>query len=89
MRTIEIEWDEENIDHIWSHIVEPDEVEEVIRGRHHFQKGAHGTHYVYGQSYSGRYLFIVLSKKPSGRFRVVTARDMNNAERKRFSKQIR
>ena len=33
MRNIEIEWDEENIDHIWSHIVEPDEVEEVIMSK--------------------------------------------------------
>ena len=84
MRKLEIEWDEESVDHIWDHYVEPDEVEEVIRGRYIFRKGARGTHYVYGQTYGGRYLFIVLRKKPSGRFRVVTARDMNNSERRQY-----
>jgi uncharacterized DUF497 family protein len=89
MRKIEIEWDEESIEHIGAHDVEPEEVEEVVQGRYFFQKGARGTHYAYGQSDSGRYLFVVLRKKPLGRFRVVTARDMNGAERKRFSKQMR
>jgi len=89
MRKIEIEWDEENVEHIWSHDVEPEEVDEAVKGRYLFQKGRHGTHYVYGRSDSGRYLFVVLRKKLLGRFRVVTARDMNEAERKRFSKHVR
>jgi len=89
MRNIEIEWDENSVDHIWSHHVEPEEVEESLRGRYVLRKGAHGSYYVYGQSYGGRYLFIVLGKKSSGHFRVVTTRDMNDAERRRFAKQIR
>ncbi len=44
MRKIEIEWDEDSIDHIREHYVEPEEVDEAVQGRYLFQKGRRGTH---------------------------------------------
>ena len=87
MRRISIEWDEDSTDHIWNHQVEPEEVEETLEGRHVFRRGRGGTYYVLGRSDSGRYLFVVLARKPSGNYRVVTTRDMTTAERQWFRKR--
>ena len=89
MRRIEIEWDEDSISHIWRHRVEPEEVEETLEGRYIFRRGRDGTYYVLGQSKSGRYLFVVFARKPSGRYRVVTARDMTEPERRWFKRKAR
>ena len=89
MRRISIEWDEDSIDHIWKHHVEPEEVEETLEGRHFFRRGRGRTYYVLGRSESGRYLFVVLSRKPSSNYRVVTARDMTTAERQWFRKRVK
>jgi hypothetical protein len=43
MRRIGIEWDEDSIDHIWNHQVEPEEVEETLEGRYVFRRGRGGT----------------------------------------------
>lgn len=88
MPKISIEWDEDSIDHIWKHHVEPEEVEETIEARHVFRRGRGGTHYVLGRNESGRYLFIVLARKPSRNYRVITARDMTTAERQWFRKKV-
>ena len=82
MRRINIEWDEDSIDHIWRHHVEPEEVEETLEGRYTFQRGRGRAYYILGRSGSGRYLFVVLARKPSGNYRVVTARDMTSTERR-------
>jgi uncharacterized DUF497 family protein len=81
MQRINIEWDEESIEHIWRHRVEPEEVEEVLRGRYIFRRGRDGTYYVFGRSGNGRYLFVVLSLITRSYYRVVTARDMTSSER--------
>jgi uncharacterized DUF497 family protein len=89
MRLIEIEWDEESINHIWRHHVEPEEVEETLEGRYIFRRGREGTYYVLGRALSGRYLFTVLGRKQSGTYRVVTARDMSLAERQWFRRKVK
>ena len=89
MRRIIIEWDEDSIDHIWKHHVEPEEVEETIEGRHFFRKGREGTYYVLGRSDGGRYLFVVLARKPSRNYRVVTSRDMTAVERRSFRRKVK
>lgn len=83
-------WDERNIDHIARHQVEPEEVEEVcfskpliLRARGKRQK----LYYVLGQTGSGRYLFIMLRYFGKGQARVITARDMDDSERQRFSRR--
>ncbi len=65
MQRITIEWDEDSVDHIWKHHVEPEEVEQTIEGRYVFRRGRGGTYYVLGHGESGRYLFIVLARNPS------------------------
>lgn len=89
MRRIIIEWDEDSIDHIWKHRVEPEEVEESMEGRHVFRKGREGTYYVLGRSDSGRYLFVVLARKPSRGYRVITTRDMTTVERQWFRRKVK
>jgi len=84
MKSIIIEWDDRSIDHIGCHQVEPEEVEEVIKGRHLLNKGKHGSRYIFGQTEAGRYLFIIIARKSSGYYQVVTARDMTTSERKRY-----
>lgn len=87
MRRITIEWDEDAIEHIWRHRVEPEEVEEVLQERYIFRRGRGGTYYVLGRGESGRYLFVVLSRKSSGYYGVVTARDMTTTEQRFFRKK--
>jgi uncharacterized DUF497 family protein len=69
------------------HQVSPPEVKAVCAGMHFAWTGRQGTHYLLGQTKSGRYLFVVLTHKGHGVFRVATARDMTEAERKRFKKR--
>ena len=89
MRRISIEWDEDSIDHIWKHQVDPEEVDETIENRHVFRRGRGRRYYVLGRSHSGRYLFIVLARKPTGNYRVITTRDMTTAERQWLRKKMK
>ena len=89
MRRITIEWDEDAIEHIWRHHVEPEEVEETLQGRYLFRRGRGGTYYLFGRSESGRYLFVVLSRKTNGHYRVVTARETTSSERQWFRKKVK
>ena len=78
------EWDIKNTGHIAQHAVTPEEAEEacshnplVLRSRYH-------RYLVLGETDSGRYLTVVIQPKPAGIVRVITARQMNNAERQRY-----
>lgn len=77
-------WDEENIEHIADHGVEPYEAEEAIDNAILVRKVALGKYIAFGQTDYGRYLIVVFAPKPNQRLRVVTARDMTPAEKKRF-----
>jgi uncharacterized DUF497 family protein len=48
------------------------------------RSGKDKLHYVFGRSYSGRILFIVVRFTREGEARVITARDTNEWERKYF-----
>lgn len=89
MRRITVEWDQDSIDHIWRHRVEPEEVEETLQERYIFRRGRGGTYYILGRSGSGRYIFLVLARKPTGNYRVVTARDMTSTERRWFRGKVK
>jgi uncharacterized DUF497 family protein len=89
MRRIDIEWDQDSIEHIWRHHVGPEEVEETLQGRNAFRRGRGGTYYILGRSGRGRFLFVVLSRKPSGYYRVVTAREMSSTEQKWFKRKVK
>jgi uncharacterized DUF497 family protein len=81
-------WDEYAIDHIANHNVTPDEVEEVaFEGSPYIRKGRGGRRYLYGKTIGGRYLFIVYVTTGRGKARVITARDMDDKERRHYLKR--
>lgn len=87
MRISSLEWDKKNIAHIAEHGVAPEEVEEVFNDTPVFLKGKKKYYYCYGQSISGRYLFIVFVRKARGLARVITARNMTNKDIKYYKKR--
>lgn len=80
-------WDQQNIEHIAAHGVDTDEAEDVCYGSPLIQRTGEGKHSLLGQTAEGRYLFVVVAHKGGGIFRVITARDMNESERRRFAKR--
>ncbi len=75
-------WDEWNIDHIAKHHAEPEEVEEVCKGRNVFNKWKNKTYRVIGQTGDGRYLTIFLAPGVRQSYYPVTARDSTEKEKK-------
>lgn len=92
---LEPEWDDNNIEHIARHGVEPEEVEEivyedcypswVVRVRH---RGVRETRWmVFGQTCAGRYLLAIIAPYLSrGVWRTVTAWDMERQTRRRYQR---
>jgi hypothetical protein len=84
-------WTEDNEEHIWSrHGVVPDEVEQVVNTRPRWvAKGRANTELIYGTTAAGRCLLVVLSEAADGRDYVITARDMDDDERRAFRRKAR
>ena len=92
-RRLEAEWDEDNVEHISRHGVEPEEVEEIVyedcypswivhvrRRRSRESRWA-----VFGQTCAGRYLLAVVAPYPQrGVWRAVTAHDMGAQAKRRY-----
>jgi uncharacterized DUF497 family protein len=78
---------------IWKHQVLTSEVEEVLRGRCRiFRKETdrvegENLYNALGQSDDGRYLSVFFIRKLNNKVLIVTARDMNKNERKRYAKK--
>lgn len=82
-------WDDWNVEHIASHRVQPQEVEEVFTSRgkqiYHAWKGRYR---MLGRTEAGRYLMIVFDyPSRGGAAYVVTARDMDDKERTLFNRR--
>jgi hypothetical protein len=81
-------WTQNVVDKIWQkhHRLTAEEVDEAIFDDSPVCiKGVSGSYWVYARSMSGRFLFIVLRKKPGkGRYKVITARDMIEKETRYF-----
>lgn len=77
----------------WKHNILPSEVEEVLSGSCRIfrkEKGrVEGEHLynAFGKTEAGRYLSIFFIKKLGNKALIVTARDMNQRERKRYGKK--
>lgn len=78
------DWDDDNVEHIAEHDVAPEEVEEVFIGRYMLRRSRSARYTVLGRNYAGRYLFVVVEKLEAGIIRVVTARDMDERERRLY-----
>lgn len=86
----EIYWTEESEDHIWRrHAVRPHEVEEVVTCQPHYVKQEGQLEKVYGQTFAGRYLVVLISEAQNGLDYVVSARDMEDDERKIYTERAR
>ena len=85
MKTVStIKWTDESVAHIARHAVSPGEVEEACFNEDeasYIRSGRDDLHYVFGKTYSGRYLFVVVKFIRRGEVKVITARDMNAWEK--------
>lgn len=81
------DWDEDNISHIERHQFTPDEVEEVFVGDHKIRRARQKLYIALGNTLDGRSAFVVFRRQPGGIVRVVTARDMDDSERRLFRRK--
>ncbi len=88
MRIHSFDWDGKNENHIAEHGVAVFEIEEAILfSKPFYQRSREGKYIAYGVTGGGRYLFIVLVIKGSGRIRVISARDMSGKEKRYYKKR--
>lgn len=88
MKITQILWDADTIYHIAKHNVSPGEVEEaVFEGNSIILKGRESRYIILSKTISGRYLTIVVAFKLKGRVRVITARDMDDKERRYYKRR--
>jgi hypothetical protein len=71
------------------HGVSPEEVEQATECPFSTMPGRDGTTSLFGQAHSGRYLLAVLAESGDGRWHVMTARSMTEAERRVFKKKTK
>jgi hypothetical protein len=86
MRIDDLEWSLERVDHIALHAVTPEEVEEVLSSTPVFKRGRGGVYEAWGQTESGRYLLVIFRYLGHNRALPITARDMDENE-KRFCRK--
>ncbi|MBI4305958.1 MAG: BrnT family toxin [Chloroflexi bacterium] len=86
-------WRSDRVDHIARHGVTPDDVEEAVfddperklfRGPRSERDRTRFVYYVYGRTQDGRYLLVVLLDLGGRNALPLTARDMTQAERRRY-----
>ena len=83
MRIKGLIWTSDRVEHIRKkHGISCREVEEVCEVGYWIRRGRKDRYLVYGQTESGRYLLVVLKPESIGKFRVITARNMTDDERR-------
>lgn len=94
MRIRDVIWLEQFVDKlIVKHGVYPDEAEDVLFGRSRMRRVARGqvsgedVYEALGQTVDGRHLIVVFVRKRSGEALVISARDMNDTERRRYGNE--
>jgi uncharacterized DUF497 family protein len=85
----DLEWDDENIEHIAEHNVTPEEVEDVCYSIHLVEKSTGGRYILSGQTTSGRYLNVVVEEIGKGLFKPITAFEMSLNYTRKFKKSFR
>ena len=89
MEISQIVWSEDRVAHVARHGVLPEEFEEVCFGEALVLRaksaGKNPVYYVLGQTEGGRHLLCVVISFPDGRGYPVTARDMTDAEKRRYT----
>lgn len=77
------DWDDRNREHVGRHGVEPEEAEEAFLGRRFIFRPRDGRYILLGASAAGRHLLVAFALAESIA-RVITARDMTEAEKRRY-----
>ena len=71
------------------HHVSFSELEEAcFSDRRHVRRGREGLYKVFSQTAAGRYVLVVLVTLGGGNWRIVTAREMTDSERRLYTKAI-
>jgi len=81
------EWDDANVEHIERHEFTPAEVEEVFAGNHKVRRARQKRYIALGETLDGRLAFVVFRRLPGGLVKVITARDMEDSERRLFRRK--
>ena len=81
------DWDDANVSHIERHQFTPEEVEEVFVGNCKVRRTRQKLYLALGETLDGRLAFVVFRRLPGGLIRVVTARDMDDKERRLFRRK--
>lgn len=88
---MEVEWDEPTVEHIARHGVAPEEVEEALGDPRRVGMPAYGVagerrRTLIGVTEARRVLFVVYARR-GHRLHVVTARDANAREKRRYRRR--
>lgn len=81
------DWDDQNVLHIERHQFSPEEVEEVFDGAYKVRRARQGLYIALGETLDGRLAFVVFRRLSKGVIRVVTARNMENNERRLYRRK--
>lgn len=84
----ELEWDDENVEHIARHNVSPQEVEDVCFGLHISERQSNRRYVLSGQTAAGRYLNVVVERIGTGLFRPITAFEMSESYKRRYRRRV-
>ena len=83
-----LQWDDENIEHIGRHGITPSEVEDVCFGPHIAFRARYGRYLVYGKSYHGKYIRVVIRRLYKITFRPKTAYPMTDGAKQKYRRRI-
>jgi uncharacterized DUF497 family protein len=73
----------------WKHGISFTEVEEAcLSEKRHVRKGREGLYKVFSQTVAGRYVLVVLVNLGGSNWRVATAREMTDGERRLYIKEM-
>jgi uncharacterized DUF497 family protein len=81
------DWDDDNALHIERHQFTPGEVEEVFAGEYKLRRTRNKLYIALGVTLDGRLALVVFRRMAGGLIRVVTARDMDDSERRLFRRK--
>ncbi len=89
LRIHALEVDEHILDKIEAkHGVSFEEVSEACTSeQRHVRRGREGLFKVFGRTESGRYLLVVLARQDPGVWKIVTAREMKQQERRLYRRE--
>jgi uncharacterized DUF497 family protein len=89
MKNARFEWDEHNLEYISRHDIDPDEAYAVLDNSPVILRTGDGKYLAYGLTDDGRFLLIVFVRKLGPVVRVITGRDMTEAEKKQYRRRRR